>query len=280
MNSIFGRMLLAALVSITFVALPAHAVTKNVNCDAGQTISDALEKAKGTADRLEIFVTGECNEDTITIRRDQVWIYGDGDAAIIGRVRVFSANNIRFFDITITGPGSGLIASGGAVVSGRNLTLAFNEGDNLIARRGSAIWLVDSRIIGDCESIFDENCNDGAVIEASTLFAWRTTISNARYGITADTGSRIVLDSRGGNTEVFDNSVVGVQIALNSVVDVRGDARVHSNRYHAIYALLGSGVRISSPGVHIEGNIGCQDWISYLSNPGGGYFDSTHCIMH
>ena len=52
MKITLGRMLLTALVSITFLAFPAHAATRNVHCDEGQTINDALETAKGSAVRV------------------------------------------------------------------------------------------------------------------------------------------------------------------------------------------------------------------------------------
>lgn len=266
MKSIYGKALLTALMSITLFALPAHAVTKHVNCDEGEAIGDVLETAKGTAALLEVDFTGICNE-TITIRRDHVWITGIDDAVINGTVRVFSANDVRFTDVTITGPGDGLVAAGNSAVVGRNLTLAYNEGDNLNIRRSALVRLTSSRIIGDCESIYDEDCSDGAVIDAATFEVWRTSISNARYGITAETGSRVILDTRNGITDVFDNSVVGVQVAFNSIVDLRGETRIYGNRYNAIYALQGSGVRITSPSVTVDGFIACEDplW-TYLAN--------------
>ena len=280
MKRILPRLLLTALVSIAFVALPVHAATKHVNCDEGMSISDALETAKGSADVLEIVVSGVCNE-VITIRRNRVTITGDPHAVINGRFRVFSANNVNFEHLTITGPGVGLVATGTAGVIAFDTTFAQNQITNVSVRRNATVWLRNSRIEGDCESVHDEDCADGARVDAGTLELWNTTVSGNRYGITADAGARVILDTRpGGVTEIIDNSVVGVQVAFNSVVDIRGDTTFYGNQHHAVYALLGSGVRIAAPSVFIDGNIGCQDWISYLTNPGGGFFSSTSCFMH
>lgn len=268
MKSIYGQMLLTALVSITFACLPAHAVTKKVNCDKGQTISDALETAKGTADQLEILVTGQCNE-RITIGRDLVSIQGDGTTVINGGFRVFSKNSIILENLTITGEFPGLVATGGASVNVWDIVFDRNDSfANLVIRRNAAVWLRNSQIIGDCESIHDEECADGAVVDASTLVLARSSISNARYGITTDAGARVILqDWRGDNSKVFDNSVVGIQVSFKSLVDLRDTTHLHDNKYHAVYALQGSGVRIASPSVTVEGFIACEDplW-SFLAN--------------
>lgn len=268
MKSIYGKMLLTALVSITFAWLPAYAVTKNVHCDEGQTIGDALETAKGSGDVLEIFVTGRCNE-RITVGRDRVIIQGDGTAVINGGFRVFSKNSVLLSNLTITGPFPGLVTTGSSSVNVWNVVFDRNDSfANLVIRRNAAVWLRDSQIIGNCESIHDEDCADGAVVDASTLVLSRSSISNARYGIMADAGARVILDDRqGDNSKVFNNSVVGIQVTFKSLVDLRGTTHLHDNKYHAVYALRGSGVRIESPSVTVDGFVFCEDplW-TFLAN--------------
>lgn len=266
MKSIFSGVVLIALMSILFAAPPAQAATKKVNCDKGQTIGDVLETATGTADRLEIYVSGVCNERPI-IRRDHVWITGLDGAVINGTVRVFNAHDIRLFDITITGPGDGLVTGQGDV-SGFNLTLAYNEGAGLNLRRNSTGWLRDSHIIGSCENTEDVNCGDGAMVDASTLDLRHSLISNARHGIVAVAGSRVILDDRqGDNSKVFENSIAGIQVDLKSLVDLRGSSHIHDNRTGAMHILAGSHARIATPEVTVEGWIQCDDplW-SNLSN--------------
>lgn len=269
MKSIFYTVRLIALMCILFAAAPAQAATKNVNCDEGQTIGHVLETAKGNADRLEIFVTGTCNEQYINLRRDHVWITGQDGALINGTVRVFGANDIRFYDIAISGSGDGLSVTGNSNVSGWNLVLAGNGGVSLIVRRGSAVMLADSQIIGTCADIYDESCNDGVNVDAATLELRHTTVSHALHGIVAFAGARVILDDRrGDNSKVFENSIAGIQVDLKSLVDLRGSSHIHDNRTGAMHILAGSHARIATPEVTVEGWIQCDDplW-SNLSNP-------------
>jgi len=265
-------LLAAALVSTTALAGPDKVFTKHVNCDKGQSLDRAIESAGRGSSQLDVYVRGTCDE-TVTIRRSRVWIYGVDDAVIDGRVRVFEASNIRFFNIAITGSDSGLVVSGGADVIADNLTLSGNEGENLRLARNSSAWLRESTIVGNCNDIYDEDCADGVSVSASVLTVRNSTISGNRYGITADNASTISLL----DTQIVNNSVVGVQAALQSNVDLLGGTGFNGNRYHSLYLLQGSVARISSPEVHVSGNIGCQDWRSYIANPGGGYIGSTWC---
>ena len=269
MKSIFPGMVLIALMSITFTALPARAATKNVNCDEGETIAHALETAKGNADLLEIFVTGTCNEQHINLRRDHVWITGQDGALINGTVRVFASMDIRFYDMAISGSGNGLTVTGNSNVSAWNLVLAGNEGTSLLVRRGSAVMLADSQVIGTCADIYDESCNDGVYVDAATLDLRHTLISNALHGIVAVAGARVILDDRqGDNSKLFENSFAGIQVDLKSLVDLRGSSHIHDNGTGAIHILAGSHARIATPEVSVEGWIQCDDplW-SNLSNP-------------
>ena len=269
MKSIFSAAVLIALICILFAALPVQAATKNVNCDKGQTIGHAIETAKGNADRLEIFVTGTCNEEFINLRRDHVWITGQDGALINGTVRVFASIDIRFYDITISGSGNGLSVTGNSNASGWNLVLASNEDIGLIVRRGSAVMLADSQVIGTCADIYDESCDDGIYVDAATLELRHTTVSNALHGIVAVAGARVILDDRrGDNSKLFENSFAGIQVDLKSLVDLRGSSHIHDNRTGAIHILAGSHARIATPEVAVDGWIQCDDplW-SNLSNP-------------
>lgn len=276
MKSLCTKLLFATLIGVLYFAASASAATKRVNCDHNQTISNALETATGSADLLEITVSGQCNE-TVTIRRDRVWITGDPFTQINGTVRVFSSNNVRFFDLTISGPGEGMVVSG-SQVSTNGVHLVNNDGTGLAVRRHSHIWFRNGMIIGNCENIEDADCDDGVSVENASLELLNTSISNSRYGIIADVGAHVVLvTNEDGITEIKNNSVAGVQVALNSLVDLIGDTNFYGNRHHSLYALQGSAVRISSPNVDVAGNIGCQDWQSFLTNPGGGDYYSTSC---
>ena len=271
----FHKLLLCT--AALFVAAPATAATRHVNCDEGESLSKAIDTGGGNAALLEITVRGECNE-TITIRRSNVSIYGDPFAVIIGTVRVFSVTNVRLFDLIITGPGDGLVTSGGVDVWTDRVSVVGNEGTGLALRRNSNVFFRNGLIFGNCEYFEDEECGDGATVEDSMLTLHNTFVYNARYGVSADVGSRLILQGLGGGvTEIALNTAVGVQVGLHSIVDLRGNTRLHDNRYHAVFAYQDSAVRISDAGVEVIGNIGCMDEESSFDNWGGGSITGTDC---
>jgi len=263
MNTLNTKLLIAVFACLGLFTLPASAATRHVDCDAGGTISAALETGKGSANVLEIFVNGTCNE-VITIVRDHVTIAGDPYATINGTVRVFTANRVTLENLAITGPGDGVIISGTGQVRLRWVYIAGNDGYGLNIRRDGAAWVRDSMIVGDCIGIEDVDCEDGAFVDHATLELARTTISNSRYGIMADAATLILF-----NAEIADNSVIGVQVALHSTVDIRSNTRFHGNGVHSLYALQDSAIRIKSDRAEIGGHIGCEDGESSLAVPLG-----------
>jgi len=270
------RLLLASLVGFLLLASPANAATKYVKCDEGDSIGKAIESAKGSADRLEITVSGECHE-SITIRRDHVWITGESSPQINGTVRVFSSVDVRFNFLTISGPGAGLVVSDSGVMT-NGVNLAYNQFDGLNIRRRGHVWFRNGVIIGNCENFEDEDCSDGATVENGSLELVNASVYDSRYGISADVGSRVILNTTGmGITEIVNNSVVGVQVALHSVVDLRGNSMVFGNKYHGLFATQDSAIRISNDGVAVFDNIGCSDEESSFDNWGGGTYVGTDC---
>lgn len=265
MKSFFTKVLFTALASIGLFSMPAFAATQSVNCDSGQTISKALETAKGSADRLEILVSGTCREN-VTIRRNSVSLLGNPAAAIEGTVSVFSSSASWIENITLTGPGNGLLMSGNSDARLRWVQITGNEGHGLVMRRNATVHLVSSTIAG--------NAGFGVLLEDSMFQANDSAISdNGSYGIYADLGSQVMLVG----TEVAYNGAPGVQVMLHSVIDLRSGTNFHDNQYHALFAVEDSAIRISESDVTVDGNIGCADTESSFSNPGGGSITSSDC---
>lgn len=271
------KLLVFALAGFLCFAAPVSAATKHVNCDAGHSLGRAIETARGSASFLEITVSGYCDE-SVTIRRDDVSITGDPYAVINGTVRVFHSNNVSFSNVEITGPGDGLVVSGGGDVIANGVTIALNDGTGLVLRRSSQVWFRDGTIVGNCEAPDDESCSDGASVDGAALELTNVSIVNSRYGVIADTGARVILGTTGGAiTEIAHNTVVGIQVSLHSVVDLRGNTQVHDNRYHGLFATQDSAIRIQHPSVNVSGNIGCLDEESSFDNSVGGTITSTDC---
>jgi hypothetical protein len=277
MKAMFSKLLLAVLVGFLLVATPANAGTKHVDCDAGDSLAKAIEAAKGSAGILEISVSGFCDE-TFAIRRDWVWITGDPHATINGTVRVFSSSGVRFFNMNITGPGDGLVL-GGSEVFAIGLNLVFNDGNGLSMRRGSHAVLRDGVIVGTCQGPDDESCGNGVSLQSATLDLVDVSIFGARYGVDADVQSRLIIDTRGpgGLSEIAHNLAPGIQVALHSVVDLRGNTHIHDNQWHGVFAVQDSAIRILDDSVEVDGNIGCADEESSFDNWGGGSITGTDC---
>jgi hypothetical protein len=265
MKYAYAKGLFAAITIIGLVFQPALAATHRVKCDSGKTISKALETSAGSAERLELLVTGTCKED-VTIRRNSVTIAGDPGAAIDGTVRVFSSTAVWIENISITGAGGGVIVSGNANARLTSVEIRGNAGHGLTVRRNASIWLVDSKVFG--------NDGYGIFVEDGSFEATRSQIvDNYSYGIFADQGAHVILT----DTEVAGNQAPGVQVMLHSTVDLRGVTSFHDNWWHALFAVEDSAIRISSPDVAVSGNIGCGDGESSFSNVGGGAVESTDC---
>jgi hypothetical protein len=144
-----------------------------------------------------------------------------------------------------------------------------NGDHGLVVRRDGFVWLRDSEIVGNCEPIGNPECSDGVTVNNASLDLIRSSISKNRNGIVADVGSNVTLrGTRTGSTEIYNNSVVGVQVALHSVVDLTGDTRIYGNGVdgrNGLYALQDSAIRISTPNVTVTDYIFCEDWESSLA---------------
>jgi hypothetical protein len=265
MRSLFTKVLFTALASIGLFSSPVFAATQMVNCDGGQSVGKALEAAKGSAERLEILISGTCTE-AVTIRRNSVTLAGNPEATIEGTVTVFSSSAIWLENITLTGPGNGLVLSGNSDARLRWVRITDNEIHGLVMRRKASALVLNSTIEG--------NNGFGVILEDSTLQTNSSQINgNALYGIFADLGSLVVLVG----TEVADNNAPGLQVMLHSAADLRAGVRFHGNQYHDLFAVEDSAIRISDPDVIVEGNIGCADSESSFSNPGEGTISTTDC---
>ena len=173
-----------------------------VDCDIGQSLQDAVDMAGWTARPYTIYVTGTCDED-ITISRNRLQINGGGEAQISGRIRNFGAS-ITLRDLTITGPGEGLRASGGRT---RVLDVHFvnNDADGIHATGNAMVSLRGGSVDGSSGSGID--------LQSSVLNLHNVQImSNMGNGIHA-LMSQITIT---GETQIFSNDVHGIDANLHS----------------------------------------------------------------
>ena len=197
--------LAACSVSVIF-ALPAFAGVKVVNCDKGDSLQAALESGKGSAAPMEIELYGTC-EEMITIPRDRVTILAIDGATIVGQVRHFGVSNVTLRDLTITGPGHGILARAGRMrLLGVNLI--GNDGQGVNASDGAVVRLSGSQI-------GDNGGPSGVVANGSSVYLRFTDVyghPDSGVAVTDNSLANILGGSITGNGEgVYgNNSVVTV----------------------------------------------------------------------
>ena len=252
MNRIIFSVLLTAVVGLGLFSAQSSAMERAVDCDKGQSIQDAIEESASRADPLEIHVKGTCYENVV-LRRPSVTIDGDNEATIVGYVYIFTSG-ARLQYLTVTGPGRGVVISGGG---GRltEVTLTSNDGVGLRVARGEFAWVIDSMI--------SVNNDSGVYVEGATLETRNSNIlQNAGDGILADNQSNVILRS----TNIADNDQFGLSMNFHSVLDLKNGTNVTGNRQLDIYAGQDSAIRISSPDVNVQGQIWCGDTESSFIN--------------
>lgn len=248
-------LLSAAAALLACYGTPVAAATKQVNCDRGQSLRSAIDKAHGTAGPIEIFVKGTCEED-IAIGRDYVIIDGAGEATIVGRVRISEARGVRLRNLTVTGPRDGVLVSLGGSVLLQSVNLVDNDSNGLRLRRQSFARL------NNC--VVEGNGADGVAIEQSTLDAQSSSFSgNDQRGIEADVGSSAIVRE----SELSGNSGGGVSLSLHSVAEIRDESLIIGNGAYGAHLAADSGLRLG-PGVEFFDSIDCDDQESSFADEG------------
>jgi len=265
-----------ALMPITGAAKkPSGDVT--VNCDAGQSIQAALDKAQSFAEPLVVNVFGTCHEN-VWIRRDNVTIDGDGAATIIGTqfdratINVGKVDRILISGLTITGPYVGLEANGGNVTV-RAATISNNPRNGLRLIDNSHLAITDGTVI-------TSNGTSGSPYVSAAVFVQNSSfeaedsyiIENNEDGILADVGANVTLY----RTEIKDNEFAGIALALHSIADLRDGSEVEGNSPGA-YLKQDSALRIATYDVEFPDAIVCFDDESSFANDGGAVTGDVSC---
>ena len=261
----FSSAFLVTLAGLGIAAISpeAAAMTRHVNCDAGQTITDAIEKSASRADTLEIIVEGTC-EENVVIGRDYVVINGGGTAVIVGVVRISEESGIRLQDLMVTGPGDGVVVSLGGSVLLQRVRLVENEGSGLVVHRGSFARLNGCEVSGNGEA--------GVSVAQATLNVLRSTFSNNMgAGIEGDVGANVLIQ---GN-EISGNAEGGIALGLHSVAEIGGTA-VSGNTGFGAYLAQDSGLRLAE-GTVFSDSIFCADRESSFSSDGADVTGPVDC---
>lgn len=228
------RAALAAIAGLTLALGQASAGEISVNCDKGDSIQKAIDGGAGSAADRRINITGYCTEDLL-INRDRVWLLGDTNTVIDGRIVIRGSDGITISDLTVTGARDGMSASHSRVFM-TNVHFTGNNGYGLAVRAGSAVYLRDGSIAHNTEGIgllVDNgfaslrntdvfgNESDGIVVNANgslNLSGGRVHSHSSGTGILARLGASVELE----DADVSGNRFAGVNVSLGSTAAIYG----------------------------------------------------------
>ena len=171
-------------------------------CDDGHTLTEALTRARA-GDTIR--VTGTCTE-RVTITTDRITLDGGGTAVVDGGggertefdgvIAVDGARGVTIKGLTVrNGPGEGILASHGAVLTVSDSTVEENSGAG-IALDNAAADLVDCTLQGNAGGL--------------DMFRMSTAVLK-------------------GSINAVDNGGVGITVNSQSMLEIRG-ATVHADR--------------------------------------------------
>lgn len=245
-------------------------LTVQVDCDAGDTLADALARR---ADELTVEITGSCFEDVV-IRRDRTILVGVATGAEIvgspsppvpfgGVVTVLGASRVTLTDLTIRDGRRGV-----AVLDGGGARLERITARNQV-QHGLLLLGASHASVEGCS--FVDNGQDGLGVwggSSLTLAPDATTVAsrNGRAGVVVS-GSSDVAGVGTSRLEADDNGI-GVALQLNGTAQSLGLSAARND--FGVWSLLGSSlstdadVRDSSAGgvfVSDGGRVGLQGTI-------------------
>lgn len=210
-------------IALGLAALPAGAMTRTVNCDKGETIQAAIEKSESRAERLEILVSGTCDE-SLVIRRSEVTIDGGGSATLLGPVSVF-ADNVWLYNLTVKTSGRGIVVSNGSARVW-SAALTGNNGEGLLLRRNAFVWLRDSTVT--------DNAGAGISVDASKIDVQNTTVSgNGSHGIALAFNSQSTISE----STITENGGSGILLTAGSQANIDNNV-INNNANHGVNGYL------------------------------------------
>jgi len=202
-----------------------------VDCDAGDSLNDAVRAEGDWGEPQTIFVTGTCY-GRVTLPRNRVTIDGQpeegGPVAVLDGTIVNWGSNVAIRNITITGESSGVSASGGRTRL-INVDISHNTEEGIVISRGGSVSLSNSRVFG--------NELEGVAVETGFLIVNNSEIAENEVGIDATMG-RITLNE---GTSIVHNRGGGVAGMLHTSILANGPAWIERNGEYGVQLALDSG---------------------------------------
>jgi hypothetical protein len=225
----------------------ADSAVKKVECDKGQTLTDALKKAK-PGDMLQ--VTGTCQE-RVTITTDRLTLDG-GSSAVLdggggGPTELFEAvvtldgvQGVTLMGFTIqNGPSLGILGVGGAAFVGQDTTMQHNGAAGIFLNNNSSAELLDVEV--------KDSGGIGIPVQNNSTAVFKGHISctgSGDNGIAVQSGS--TLEIRGASVQASNNRGNGVDIVDSQAIifgypESQGSIlTAHDNGAEGIFVATGS----------------------------------------
>jgi hypothetical protein len=225
----------------------ADSAVKKVECDKGQTLTEALKKAK-PGDTLQ--VTGTCHE-RVTVTTDRLTLDGGGSAVLDGG----GGGSTEFFEGVVTidgvqgvtlrgftiqnGPSLGILGVGGAAFVVQDTTIQNNGAAGIFLNNNSSAELVDVEV--------KDTGGIGIPVQNNSTAVFKGHISctgSGDNGIAVQSGS--TLEIRGASVQASNNGGNGVDIVDSQAIifgypESQGSIlTAHNNGGDGIFVATGS----------------------------------------
>ncbi len=222
-----------------------------IDCDAGDSLNEAVRTDGDWGEPLQIHVTGTCY-GRVTLPRHRITINGqpeEGDPiAILDGTIVNWGSNVAIRNMAITGNGVGVVASVGRTRL-INVDIFGNYEAGIVIDGGGAVYLNDSRVF--------DNGLGGIVVETGFLTVNNSDITGNEVGIDATMGNIILREAY-----IAENRGAGIIGRLHTGIVVNGPTTIERNGEHGVQLILDSGL-LTSGEVSINDNgrfdVVCED---------------------
>lgn len=250
-----SHLVIELFLGLVFGLWSAGAVAQNpviyVDCDAGDSLNDAVRVEGDWGQPLRLYVIGTCFE-SVTVPRNRVTIDGlppdSVDQGVIeGNIRNWGSS-ITVRNIRITGEGFGFAASVGRTRL-INVDISNNDAEGIVIDGGGTVYLNGS--------VVRDNGFEGIAVETGFLVVNDTEIAGNEVGIDASMG-RLTLEG----SSVVENRGTGIIGRLHTAIVANGPAWIERNGEHGVQLEFDSAF-VTSGEVSINDNgrfdVVCED---------------------
>jgi hypothetical protein len=259
------------------------AANRVVNCDAGQSINQALRRAEPGA---TIAVRGTCRERVVITQ--PVTLDGGGSAVVDGSagatlgqlpvlpefdgvVVIDGVTGVALRGLTIqNGVSNGIVAAHGAAATLKDVTSEGNTSTGIVVSDNSLVESIDSATRANGEAGFDvftsstlilrgtftasDNGNSGGVANGQSIVELRgaqvTIANNAVFGLIAGSQSQLAIfgfqAARSSTLTVSGSGFAGIGIAGNSSFTLFSDTVITAEN-NGVGILVAAGSEVDSP---------------------------------